>query len=228
VIVLGLDTATTATSVALLGAGEPREARHDPGPGERPGHTSQGLTLAHALLADAGLRFADVQLLAVGRGPGSFTGLRIGIATANALAQATGAPLRGVSSLHALALPAADGGAPSVLAVLDARRGEAFAAGYEEGLQTRAPAALAPEALAALAAPARPPWLAVGDGAVRFREVLEHAGCTVAEDPSPLHRVSAVAVCRLAAAGGPQAGREAVAPEYLRSPDAVPRPNRPA
>ncbi|MGH2917098.1 MAG: tRNA (adenosine(37)-N6)-threonylcarbamoyltransferase complex dimerization subunit type 1 TsaB, partial [Solirubrobacteraceae bacterium] len=110
-IVLGLDTATPATAVALLDTAAPADAavaesRHDPGPGERPGHTAQLLALAQGQLADAGLRFADVDRIAVGLGPGGFTGLRIGVATARALAQAAGAEIVGVSSLRALAAAA--------------------------------------------------------------------------------------------------------------------------
>ncbi|HEY3019682.1 MAG TPA: tRNA (adenosine(37)-N6)-threonylcarbamoyltransferase complex dimerization subunit type 1 TsaB, partial [Solirubrobacteraceae bacterium] len=101
---------------------EPLEARDDPEPGERPRHTAQLLALARALLDRAGLAFADLDLIAVGTGPGSFTGLRIGVATARALAQATGAPVAGVSTLRALATLADDPGPETlVLPVVDAR-----------------------------------------------------------------------------------------------------------
>lgn len=217
-IVLGLDTATPSTAVALLDAAEPGdavEARHEPAPGERPGHASQLLALAHRLLAGAGLRFADVDRIAVGTGPGGFTGLRIGVSTARALAQSTGARLVGVDTLRALAsVP----DAPAVLAVIDARRGEAFAAGWRDGELRIAPAALGPAELAAVAAPG---WRAVGDGAIRFRGELERAGCTVPPDSSPEHRVSAVAICRLSLEVGETAAPDTVIPRYLRPPDAV-------
>ncbi len=207
-IVLGFDTATPATAVALLdAAGDMRERRHEPAAHERPGHGAQLLALAHELLADAGLGFADLERIAVGLGPGTFTGLRIGVATARALAQATGAELVGVSTLEALA--AAADGEREVLAVLDARRGEAFVGGAVPA------AAVTPEILARIV---RPGWLAVGDGAVRFRAVLEPSGATVPADGSPLHRVSALSVADLAA-GAPPTGRD-VTPEYLRLPDA--------
>jgi tRNA threonylcarbamoyladenosine biosynthesis protein TsaB len=212
---LAFDTATPATAVALVADGRRAEARHEPAPGERPGHAGQLLALAARLLDGVGLRFADLDRIAVGTGPGTFTGLRIGVATARALAQATGALLVGVSTLRALAQGAAGEGAPAVLAVLDARRGEAFVGAWGAGEQLVPPAAVTPAVLATIA---RPGWLAVGDGAVRFRAVLEPSGATVPADGSPLHRVSALSVADLAA-GAPPTGRDVV-PEYLRLPDA--------
>jgi tRNA threonylcarbamoyladenosine biosynthesis protein TsaB len=206
-VILGLDTATPSTAVALLGPGHEVERRDDPPPGERPGHASRLLTLVGEVVPD----WDAVSRIAVGIGPGGFTGLRIGIATARALAQARDLPLVGVSSLAALAAPHQG----PVVAVIDARRGEVFAAspGFFE------PMALGPEALAARIQPGR---LAVGDGAVRFREELERAGAVVPADDSPLHRVSALEVCRLGAAGEP-ADRDALLPDYRREPDAQPR-----
>ena len=104
------------------------EVRDDPEPGARPMHAARLLAAAEEALGAAGVGWEDVDRLAIGVGPGSFTGLRIGIATARALAQGRGLPLVGVSSLEALARGAA---APLVLAVLDARRGEAFAAAWQ-------------------------------------------------------------------------------------------------
>ncbi len=219
-IVLAFDTATPRTAVALQvdDAEAPREVVHDPAPGERPGHATQLLPLAARLLGDAGLGFPDVELLGVGVGPGTFTGVRIGVATARALAQAGGTALAGVSSLAALA---AGVEGRDVLAVVDARRGEAFVAGFREGEEVLAPAALAPEALERLAPPAGGgAWLAAGDGAVRFRDALERAGATVLPDIDPAHRISAAATCRLARAAG-ASPREDVLPVYVRAPDAV-------
>jgi tRNA threonylcarbamoyladenosine biosynthesis protein TsaB len=219
-VILGLDTATPATVVAVLpAAGEPVELRHQPGPGERPGHAAQLLPLARRALEAVGATFADLRRIGVGVGPGTFTGLRIGVATARALAQATGAEVAGISTLEALAVEAGDDRA--VLAVLDARRGEAYAAAYRDGERLLAPVAVAPEGLAALADPRHAPWLAVGDGAVRFRDRLEPAA-EVPADASALHAVSALAVCRLAREARP-VDRDALLPEYVRVPDAVPR-----
>jgi tRNA threonylcarbamoyladenosine biosynthesis protein TsaB len=254
VIVLGFDTATSATAVALrLADGTTLRARDDPAPGERPGHTARLLPLADDLLARAGLDWSALQRIAVGVGPGTFTGLRVGVATARGLAQSLGVEVVGVGTLEVLAraaLRAAVGEGqqqPHVLAAIDARRGEAFAAawGAESGGPPRElapPRALAPADLAALPGrvgdrspetpasgehprsdkPRRPDqsaWLAVGDGALRFREHLEAIAVAVPEDASPLHRVDAGVVCELAL-DAPAGALEAVLPDYRRRPDA--------
>jgi tRNA threonylcarbamoyladenosine biosynthesis protein TsaB len=205
-VILGFDTATAATAAAVLGPGVEREARDDPEPGARPNHATRLLALIEEVVGDD---WEHVERIAVGVGPGGFTGLRHGIATARALAQARDLPLVGVSSLEALAA-----GEP-VYAVIDARRGEVFA--YAAGR-------LEPQAIrpADLAAGLVPGARAVGDGAVRFREELERAGAHVPPDDSSVHRVSALQICRLGAAGEP-AGRDALVPDYRRDPDAVPR-----
>jgi tRNA threonylcarbamoyladenosine biosynthesis protein TsaB len=234
--ILGLDTATAATAVAFLeldGDGRELQAierRDDPQPGARPRHTAALLALAVASLEASGTEWSDLDLIAVGTGPGTFTGLRIGIATARALVLARQIPLIGISTLRSLVAGAAAAAAAherTPVAVLDARRGEAFAAAWAQPAAPGrdcvppqlAPAAFAPERLAELLGDERDRWLAVGDGAVRFRPVLEAAGVDVAGDDSPLHRVSALEHCRLASAIGPQ-DPELVVPDYLRVPDA--------
>lgn len=222
-IVLGFDTSTSATAVALRGAdGSVREARDDPAPGAHPGHATRLLPMAEELLAAAGLGLGAVDRIAVGAGPGTFTGLRVGIATARALAQSRDLELVAVPSLEALARPAlAAGGGRAVLAAIDARRREVFAAIFADGGETLAAARpLAPADLGALvaeAAEAAP--LAVGDGAVRYRELVAAAGAEPAAEGSPLHLLRASAVCELALTGA-ATGLEQVVPEYLRRPDA--------
>lgn len=229
--ILAFDTATSATTVALSGVGDVVfTARHDPQPGERPGHATQLLPLVARVMARAGIGWDQVDRIAVGVGPGTFTGLRIGIATARALARARSVPLVGVSTLQSLAIarPGRDtvpAGLDDVLAVLDARRGEVFAANWridEAGEFDNAllpPRALAPEALADLVAPLGPATLAIGDGAIAFREALERSGSFIPEDDSPLHKVTAMNHCRLAdrLEGGVP---DEVRPDYLRAPDA--------
>jgi tRNA threonylcarbamoyladenosine biosynthesis protein TsaB len=231
VTILAFDTATPATTVALSGVGDVVfTARHDPLPGERPGHATRLLPLVARVLERAEIGWEGVERVAVGIGPGTFTGLRIGIATARALARARSVPLIGVSTLQSLALArpgpdAAPAGLDVVLAVLDARRGEVFAASwrmdeageFDNALLT--PRALAPEALAELVTPLGPTTLAVGDGAIAFREVLERSGSFIPDDDSPLHKVTAMNHCRIA--GHLEGVNPAeVRPEYLRAPDA--------
>jgi tRNA threonylcarbamoyladenosine biosynthesis protein TsaB len=232
--VLAFDTATRATTVALLDTDRAGvvERRDDPPPGARPRHTTRLMALVVDVLDAAGLGWAEVDRIAVGVGPGTFTGLRIGVATAHALARARDIDLVGVSTLHSLARGALAGEAAGggddegVMAVIDARRGEVFAAGWAAADAARAGAAplfsaraLAPDALAeAMRADGRA-WLAVGDGTVEFREVLEHAGARIPEPDSELNRVSAVEHCRLATALRPEPP-EHIQPEYLRLPDA--------
>jgi tRNA threonylcarbamoyladenosine biosynthesis protein TsaB len=219
-VILGLDTATSATTAAVWAPGGPAvERRDDPPPGQRPGHAGRLLVLVEEALEAAGAGWDEVERIAVGVGPGGFTGLRLGIATARALAQARGLPLAGVSSLAALAdgARASAAGRP-LLTAIDARRGEVFAAAWNDAHQVLEPVAIAPGELAARTAPGT---LAVGDGAVRFREELERAGAVVPPDGSPAHRVSALAICRLGAEGEPT-DRDALLPDYRREPDAKP------
>src|SRR4029453_5576052 len=112
------------------------------------------------MLTGAGLRPADLDALAVGIGPGSFTGIRMALATARALALALGIPAAGVSTLAALAA-----GAPGALPVIDAKRREVFT---ELGGR---PAVVAPQALELEAG-----TVCVGDGALRYRELLAARG----------------------------------------------------
>ena len=230
VAIVGIDTATSATSVAVLDGGRSEiELRDDPPGGERPRHAETLLPLLEQALAQAGIGWERVGRICVGTGPGGFTGLRLGISTARALSQGHDLPLVGVSSLEALASGIDPVNAEPVLAVIDARRGEVFAAAYRHHRTTMKPTAIAPadlaERLAAGREPGRSPMIGVGDGAVRFRAELERAGLTVPSDGSPAHRVSALMICRLGREREP-VDRDSLLPDYRREPDAVP-PSRP-
>lgn len=221
-IVLGFDSSTPATVVGLrLADGATLEARDDPSGGERPGHATRLLPLAAELLAEAGLRWGEIERIAVGVGPGTFTGLRIGIATARGLAQSLEVALVGVSSPRALAYGVGEQGV--ALALIDARREEVFAAAYDGDVEVIAPHALPPAAIEELLDRLRTRtgherWIAVGDGAVRYREALDLPGVVVPEDDSELNRIQASAVCALGALAAEADGR--VVPDYCRRPDA--------
>jgi len=246
-IVLGFDTSTPVTSVALrLADGRTAQARDEPDVGGHPGHATRLLAMAGELLREVGVGWSAIERVAVGVGPGTFTGLRVGIATARGLAQSLSAELVGVSSLQALAAAALaagaggdkdglclDGSQPdAIMAVIDARRGEAFAAAYgysADGVprELTVARALGPEDLGSVVAEALESggavgrrWLAVGDGALRFLAHLTGAGVEVVAEFSPLHRVSAEMICELGAAAEPAASYAEILPDYCRRPDA--------
>jgi tRNA threonylcarbamoyladenosine biosynthesis protein TsaB len=220
--IVGFDTSTAATSACVLRTdGEAFE--HVPPSArllEPPGHSRELLPAVTDTMEQAGVTWADVDGLAVGVGPGTFTGLRIGVATARALATAAGLPVHAVSSLAALAAAAAPQ-EPLTLALIDAKRGELFAALFEGAEQVVEPLVARPDQLSERAGRELAGAVAVGDGSLRFRENLEAAGVRVPPDGSELHVVRALHVCRLAAEV-PAQHPEAVLPTYIRDPDAEP------
>ena len=192
-LILAFDTATAVATSALVDDGEVL--------GER---TSRAVTLledADALLRQGGVRDRRLEGIAVGTGPGSFTGLRMGLVTARALAFALGAPVAGVSTLAALAH-----GMPGALPVVDARRREIFT------LRDGEPAVLEPAGLHV-----QPGTVCVGDGAVLYRALLEEKGAEIPPDDDPAHVPWARHHAALARDFGPA---ELVEPIYLRVPDA--------
>ncbi len=220
--ILGIDTATADTSVAVSGGAGPIERRIGPGADGRPRHSAALLGEIESAAAEAG-GWERIELVAVGVGPGSYTGLRIGIATARGLAQTRDLPIAGVSSLAALARGIGEhpeaSGRPR-LAAIDARRGEIFAAlEGPDGEPLWGPLVAPPAEIAGRLAALDSSPLAAGDGAVRFRDELKAGGATVPEDSDQVHRIAARHVCELGAALAPGRPTE-IEPLYLREPDA--------
>jgi tRNA threonylcarbamoyladenosine biosynthesis protein TsaB len=193
-LTLAFDTATDIATSALVLDGEPLA--------ERASKAVRVLLDVDDMLREGGLDARDLDRIVVGTGPGSFTGLRMGLATARALAFSLELPVAGVSTLDALAA-----GSPGALPVVDARRREVFT------LLAEGPAALAPEAL-----DLEPGTRCVGDGAVRYRELLEAKGAEIPPDDDEAHLPRARFHALLARDFGPA---ELVEPLYLRVPDAV-------
>jgi tRNA threonylcarbamoyladenosine biosynthesis protein TsaB len=221
-LIVGLDSATGDVTVAAMRDGEVMGERMVPPPlGGRPRHATALLAELEALVRPLG-GWDDVARLAVGIGPGSFTGLRIGIATTRALGQALGLGIVPVGSLAGLAHGLAELGPERTagLAVLDARRGEAFASLFDAGGELEwGPVVLDPDDLARRVSEAPRPLRACGDGAVRFRSELEAAGADVLPGEHPAHRLRARHICALAEHAGALSPNE-IQPIYLRPPDA--------
>lgn len=123
---LGIDTSGNTCSVALLSEGL---LLSEFSVNNKKTHSAMLLPMIDDLLCKAGFDISDLDLVAVSKGPGSFTGLRIGAATAKGIAQATNLPLVGVSALEALAYNLRDFGS-LVCPIMDARRGEVYTAAY--------------------------------------------------------------------------------------------------
>jgi tRNA threonylcarbamoyladenosine biosynthesis protein TsaB len=200
VLTLAFDTATNVATSALLEDGDLL--------GERTGTPGRLLEDVDDLLTGADAEPGELEHIVVGTGPGSFTSLRMGLASSRALAFALDAQVAGVSTLEALAA-----GAPAALPVIDARRREVFT------LMDGKPVAALPYELGNTVLQGR---TCVGDGAVRYREVLEAAGAEIPPDDSELHVPRASVHARLARDFGPA---ELVEPIYVRVPDAD-RPRR--
>ena len=223
--VLGFDTATPDTAVAATRDGEvvAEELEEPDAAAGRPAHATALLPAIERIATAAG-GWQEIDRIAVGVGPGSFTGLRVGVTAARALAVGLEKPLVPVGTLSALAAAIvssapADRGRPA-LAVLDARRGEVFALLRDrDGAEVWPAFVASPAELASRVAAMPEPPVAAGNGSLRFRRQLEDAGALVAGEDEPVHRISAVSLCRLAAKASPTAP-EQVAPIYLRRPDA--------
>lgn len=222
-VVLGVDTATPDAVVGVTDGDEVvREAAVPPGEDGRPRHSEVLLAEIARSVEEAG-GWERIERIAIGIGPGSFTGLRIGISTARALAQGRGLPLAPVGTLAALArgiLSDPEHAENLALPVIDARRGEVFASALDQDSEIWPPLVTPPAELADRLRELDRTPLAAGDGALRFAAELEAAGATVAPPESPIHRVAARHVCAVGEAAT-EASRDQIQPLYLRPPDAT-------
>ncbi|MCC6594998.1 MAG: tRNA (adenosine(37)-N6)-threonylcarbamoyltransferase complex dimerization subunit type 1 TsaB [Rhodanobacteraceae bacterium] len=166
---LALETSTESCSVALL-CGERVIARSELAPRR---HAELLLPMCDAVLAEAGLARTALDGIAVGRGPGAVTGVRLAIAAAQGMALALDLPVVPVSSLAALAMQAPHDGA-AILAVIDARMGEIYAGTFSRGSQGLVVASGAETVgtAAALDLPQAHAWAVVGSGWTSYTQVL--------------------------------------------------------
>jgi len=222
VILLALDTATPSCSVALVEdqrvMGELR--RHD---GET--HSRHLLTMVDDLLGSCQVALCNVDAIAVTRGPGSFTGIRIGMATAKGFAAALGIPLVGVSSLDALALQASES-AGLCCCLVDARKQEVYCGIYRSDgrgaiRQVQEPFVAGPDQVAAII---KERCVLIGDGALLYRQrIQERLGPLARFAPEADHRIRGATVARIGlqrmARGADEAGNDLL-PLYIRKSDA--------
>lgn len=224
VLVLALDTSTRAGSCAVARDGV--VLREDTGDPDRP-HDERMPGDLMALLDGAAIALRDIDIYAVATGPGSFTGLRIGIATMQGLAFAAGKPLIGISAFAALAQIATSPGsrratpaAPKVATWIDAWRGEVYAALYEAGREIEPPSVESPRALLARYAP---PVTFIGDAADIYRNVIGDMlgeAARVADPAAPSLAGTIAALATAAARAGQRPPPHAIRPLYVRRPDA--------
>jgi len=204
-IVLGLDTCLSSCSVAVLDGERVLASAREV---MARGHQERLAPMAQAVMAEAGLGFDQLDRIAVTVGPGSFTGLRVGIAFAKGLALALDKPAVGIGTLEALAAEAEG----LVFPAVDARRGQLYLQAFEDGRALMAPDALGAETAAARIAELSMgrPFTLVGSGAALLAELMPSARVLAAEG------ADARLVARLAAGRAPAP----LKPLYLRAPDA--------
>jgi tRNA threonylcarbamoyladenosine biosynthesis protein TsaB len=205
VIVLGLDTCLSTCSVAVID-GE-RVLAHASEPMAR-GHQERLAPMAQEVMRAAGVAFPALERVGVTVGPGSFTGLRVGLAFAKGLASALSAPAVGIGAMEALAAEAAG----LAFVAIDARRGQVYGQAFEGGQALMAPDAMTVETAAARLAEISQgrPLTLIGSGAGLLAEMVRGAEVVAAEG------ADARVVARLAA----QRPAARLRPLYLRAPDA--------
>jgi tRNA threonylcarbamoyladenosine biosynthesis protein TsaB len=221
--ILALDSATAACSVALFGdenvvARRYRELAR--------GHAEILMPMVRDVMDEAGVGFNAVDLIAVTVGPGSFTGLRIGLAAARGLALAAGKPLLGVTTLEAVAtaVPAAERSGRTVMATLDSKRDDVFAQFFDADLAAvSAPIAASPEELASRVVGRSAAVTVVGDAATRVLPALDAAGLDATLSAAPKFPDAAAVAAIARRRWQPGDRPEPPQPLYLHPP-AVRRP----
>lgn len=212
-LVLGLDTATDVVGAAVLDSGRDEVIGRASFPGAA-AHGEQLAPVVRSALDAAGVRPADLGAIGVGRGPGPFTGLRVGLVHASVLGWALGIPVHGVCTLDVLAREAVgDGLTGPFLVATDARRREVHWARYDAaGRRILGPAVAAPDIIPDREVPV------VGAGALRHPSALPDARGPVHPDPGVLARMAHEMLVAGAVAE--------VSPMYLRRPDVTLAPGR--
>lgn len=217
-VIVGFDTATAATAVGASRDQSPLFSQTDSAAAAngRPNHTAALLPLVEQA-AEACGSWQAIDRIAVGVGPGTFTGIRIGVVTARALAAAHGCQLVAVETTHAVAARAARSAGEAACAVIDGKRGEVFAAIADAaGEQVWGPLLFTPAELAERLCSEEFDGVLAGDGALLHQNVLVASSLRVS-DADSLHEIDALEVCRLGAGAG---DAEPVLPLYMRRPDA--------
>ncbi|MGK0738562.1 tRNA (adenosine(37)-N6)-threonylcarbamoyltransferase complex dimerization subunit type 1 TsaB [Yokenella regensburgei] len=218
--ILAIDTATEACSAALENDGTV-SARFELCPRE---HTQRILPLVQALLAENAISLTELDALAFGRGPGSFTGVRIGIGIAQGLALGAELPMIGVSTLATMAQGAwRKTGATRVLAAIDARMGEVYWAEYQRDEQgvwygEETEAVLKPEAVNARLQQLEGQWATVGTGWPAWPDMAQGTSLTLTDGEVLLPAAEDMlpAACQLFSTGNTVAVENAE-PKYLRN-----------
>ena len=213
---LALDAGSGACSAAVWRKGQVQAERNAV---MQRGQAEAIVPMARAVMADAGIGFAELDAIAVTRGPGSFTGVRIGLAAARGLGLACGKPVVGVTAFEVYAaLLAAEGGGRAGLVAIESGRAEVFAQAFDEDGRALSDAAcLLPSDLAS--ALPQGEWLLAGNAASRVVSALAEAGHQSVASQA-CGAVAAADLARLAAARPlPEAGTPPPAPLYLRPAD---------
>ena len=214
--VLALDTSTSCLSVALM---RDKATVTEINLAVKVGHAGMILPVIDEVLSKSSMNKDDITLIATGTGPGSFTGLRIGIATAKGLAKAIGCPLAGIPTLDIIAR----GALPSsmqIMPIIDAKKGEVFCALYnKDGSRLTDFMNLRPEGIAALV---REDTLFVGNGCDIYRDILiKDLGPLYHEGPALLWYPRASVLAGIALSIPIENLSQDVQPLYIRASDAT-------